>query len=179
MTTSAAGRRESARTPLSPGADGDEAAIEAVELQLSLLWRRARSISHHLSRSVHPEMEPSAYGLLTILAREGSMRLTELAACVGVGKPSVSRQIAFLESIGLVRKEADPFDGRAQTILLTEKGTEQMHAVQTARKEVFHTRLAAWSETELNQLATLMAKLNADYDKDFVRDPRDQHTPES
>ena len=76
----------------------DEAAIEAVELQLSLLWRRGRSMSHHLSRSVHPDMEPAAYGLLTYLAQEGAMRLTELAASIGVGKPSVSRQIAFLES---------------------------------------------------------------------------------
>jgi DNA-binding MarR family transcriptional regulator len=163
---------------VSTAADPDEAAIEAVELQLSLLWRRARSMSHHLSRSVHPEMEPSAYGLLTILAQEGAMRLTDLAASVGVGKPSVSRQIGFLESIGLVRKEADPSDGRAQAILLTDKGAAQIHTVQAARKEDFHTRLAAWSETELRQLATLMAKLNTDYDKDFAREAKDHHRAE-
>lgn len=175
MTTSAAGRRDIADPQASPGTDPDEAAIEAVELQLSLLWRRGRAISHHLSRSVHPEMEPSAYGLLAILAKEGAMRLTDLAASVGVGKPSVSRQIAFLESVGLVRKEADPSDRRAQAILLTDKGAEQMHTVQSARKEVLHTRLAAWSEAELRQLATLMAKLNADYDTDFAREHREPH----
>lgn len=158
-----------------PAGQPDEAAIGAVELQLSLLWRRGRAISQHLSRSVHPEMEPAAYGLLTILEREGAMRLTDLAASIGVGKPSVSRQITFLENVGLVRKEADPSDGRAQAISLTAKGSRQMRTVQAARKEVFHARLAAWSETELRQLATLMAKLNADYDHDFVpRDPKTQ-----
>ena len=85
-----------------------EAALTAVEHQLSLLWRRARSISHQLSRQVHPDMEPAAYGLLSVIRKQGPIRLTELASSIGVGKPSVSRQIAFLERLGLVSKEADP-----------------------------------------------------------------------
>jgi DNA-binding MarR family transcriptional regulator len=167
-------RRGRSPYPAKASSVPNEAAMDAVELQLSMLWRRARSISRNLSRSVHPDMEPAAYGLLTILANEGSMRLTDLAASIGVGKPSVSRQVAFLEAIGLVRKEADPFDGRASSILLTDEGAEKMRTVQTARKEVFHTQLAAWSEQELVQLATLMGKLNDGYAKEFLtREPRD------
>ena len=70
-------------------------------------------------------------------------------SCIGVGKPSVSRQIAFLESIGLVLKEADPLDGRAQTIRLTPKGEEKMHQVQDARREVFRERLGEWPVEDL------------------------------
>ncbi|MBG0739308.1 MarR family transcriptional regulator [Paeniglutamicibacter antarcticus] len=146
---------------------GDDDAVDAVERQLTLLWRRARSISLNLSRSVHPELEPAAYGLLTILVREGSMRLTDLAACIGVGKPSVSRQVAFLETIGLVRKEADPLDGRSQAILLTERGAERMRAVHAARKEAFRSQLQHWSRGQLLDLAELMSKLNDDYGQDF------------
>jgi len=116
-----------------------DAALRTVEHQISLFWRRGRSISQQLSRQVHPDMEPAAYGLLTVIRREGPIRLTELASCIGVGKPSVSRQIAFLESIGLVSKEADPLDGRAQTIRLTPKGEEKMHQVIAATQQKVET----------------------------------------
>jgi DNA-binding MarR family transcriptional regulator len=85
-----------------------------------------------------------------------------------VGKPSVSRQIAFLESIGLVSKEADPLDGRAQSIRLTEKGEEKMHQVQDARREDFRERLGEWPVEELQTLAEYMAKLNAIFDLDVL-----------
>ncbi|MFF1385883.1 MarR family winged helix-turn-helix transcriptional regulator [Arthrobacter sp. NPDC058288] len=148
-----------------------DAALRTVEDQISLFWRRGRSLSQQLSRQVHPDMEPAAYGLLTVIRREGPIRLTELASCIGVGKPSVSRQIAFLESIGLVAKEADPLDGRAQTIRLTPKGEEKMHQVQDARREVFRERLGEWPVEDLQTLAAYMAKLNATYERDgFPRD---------
>jgi DNA-binding MarR family transcriptional regulator len=138
---------------------------------MSLLWRRGRSLSHQLSRQVHPDMEPAAYGLLSVIRRQGPIRLTELASCIGVGKPSVSRQIAFLESLGLVSKEADPLDRRAQSIRLTAKGEEKMHQVQDARREVFRERLGEWPTEELQTLAKYMAKLNATYERDgFPRD---------
>lgn len=152
-----------------PGDDVDDA-LQQVEHQLSLLWRRARSISHQLSRQVHPDMEPAAYGLLTVIRREGPIRLTDLATCIGVGKPSVSRQIAFLESIGLVYKEADPQDGRAQSIRLTDKGEEKMHLVQDARRQVFRERLGEWPLEDVQTLADYMGRLNAIYGDGALKD---------
>lgn len=155
-----------------PAATGDSVddALQQVEHQLSLLWRRARSLSHQLSRQVHPDMEPAAYGLLTIIRREGTIRLTDLATCIGVGKPSVSRQIAFLESIGLVSKEADPQDGRAQSIRLTAKGEEKMHQVQDARRQVFRERLGEWPVDDIQTLAEYMRRLNATYAEPTAKD---------
>ena len=86
-----------------------DAAVQNVEHQISLFWRRARSISNQLSRQVHPDMEPAAYGLLTVIRREGPIRLTDLAMNIGVGKPSVSRQIAFLESLGSCPRRLIPW----------------------------------------------------------------------
>ncbi|HEY8295081.1 MAG TPA: MarR family winged helix-turn-helix transcriptional regulator [Micrococcaceae bacterium] len=148
-----------------------DAAVESAEQQLSLFWRRTRAISQQISRAVHPDMDPAAYGLLTVLAREGSMRLTDLAACIGVGKPSVSRQVTFLESIGLVAKQADPTDGRAQNITLSETGKERMHRIQADRRAAIHEKLGAWSEDELVQLSRLMARLNAEYAQLAPREP--------
>jgi DNA-binding MarR family transcriptional regulator len=145
-------------------------ALQQVEHQLSIFWRRARSLSHQLSRQVHPDMEPAAYGLLSIIRKEGPMRLTELASCIGVGKPSVSRQIAFLESIGMVYKEADPQDGRAQSIRLTAKGEEKMHQVQDARRQVFRERLGEWPLDEIRTLAEYMERLNSAYGEGIGKD---------
>ncbi|MGO4188341.1 MarR family winged helix-turn-helix transcriptional regulator [Pseudarthrobacter sp. TAF60_1] len=152
------------------GARGDtlDETLNTVEHQISLFWRRARSVSQQLSRQVHPDMEPAAYGLLAVIRREGPIRLTDLAQNIGVGKPSVSRQIAFLESIGLVSKEADPLDGRAQAIRLTEKGEEKMHQVQDARRRDFRERLEEWPVEELQTLAEYMAKLNSIFDLDVL-----------
>ncbi|WP_426998844.1 MarR family winged helix-turn-helix transcriptional regulator [Pseudarthrobacter sp. N5] len=154
--------------PANPGSaeESVDAALTTVEHQMSLLWRRARSVSHQLSRQVHPDMEPAAYGLLSVIRKEGPIRLTELASCIGVGKPSVSRQIAFLERIGLVFKEADPLDGRAQSIRLTPMGEEKMHQVQDARRQVFRERLAEWPMADIQTLAESIAKLNATYERD-------------
>ena len=143
-----------------------DAAVQALEQQLSMLWRRARSNSYKVARRVHPDMEPAAYGLLVILQREGSMRLTDLAASIGVGKPSVSRQIAMLEQLGLVQKTADPLDGRAQSISLTDAGLRQLSTAQEARKEAFHHLMEDWSLSDLTTLGNLISQLNQTYTKD-------------
>ena len=149
--------------PGTPASSAQAAAIELLDSQLSLLWRRARAINHQLTRSVHPDLEPAAYGLLSVLMRQGGMRLTELAKHIGVGKPSVSRQISFLVSLGLVAKESDPRDGRAQLIYLTPAGLAKMSSLNSGRQAAFHERLAEWDEKELTDLARLLEKLNADY----------------
>lgn len=155
-----------------PGDDPTvEAALRTVEHQISLFWRRARSVSHQLSRQVHPDMEPAAYGLLAVIRRDQPIRLTDLASYIGVGKPSVSRQIAFLENIGLVFKEADPLDGRAQSIRLTPKGEGKMQEVQDARHQLFREQLGEWPVADIESFATYLAKLNATYEPDsFPKD---------
>jgi DNA-binding MarR family transcriptional regulator len=145
--------------------------LQNVEHQISLFWMRARAVTNRLSREVHPDVESTAYGLLKVIRCESPIRLTELAMKIGVSKPSVSRQIAFLESIGLVSKEADPLDRRAQSIRLTPKGEEKMHEVQDARTRVFRERMAEWPVQELAELARYMGKLNAMYERDgFPKD---------
>ncbi|MDP5227854.1 MULTISPECIES: MarR family transcriptional regulator [Arthrobacter] len=153
--------------PFTPDGDTDlDQAIHAVEHQLSLLWRRGRAVSLRLSREVHPDLDPSAYGLLTILRQHGAIRLTELASLIGVGKPTVSRQVAFLISLDLVTKDADPQDGRAWLLRLTGHGEATMARVQDARRAIFRQRLGEWDAGELDALAENLGKLNTLYERD-------------
>lgn len=150
------------REPIVPT---DEAAIESAEAQLSLLWRRSRAVSYQLAQAIHPDLDPAAYGLLTILEREGKLRLTELAASVGVGKPSVSRQISVLERIGLVSKTVDPLDRRAQLITLTPSGRRRIRSVQSARKKALDDRLAAWPPEDVREFARLLQVFNDGFEQ--------------
>ena len=160
MTQTARPTGDADSTSASSSADGDTQ-IEELEQELSVLWRRARASSHRIARDVHPDMEPSAYGLMVLLHQQGSMRLTDLAAAVGVGKPSLSRQVAMLQTLGLVQKHADPVDGRAQSISLTDTGAERLEGTAAARKEHFRRTWTGWDPEELTTLVRLLHKLNA------------------
>ena len=147
--------------PDSTGEAENDAAIEDLEQELSVLWRRARSSSLQIARQIHPDMEPSAYGLMVLLQQQGPMRLTDLASAVGVGKPSLSRQVAMLQSLGLVEKHTDPVDGRAQPINLTAQGATRLEATASVRKEHFRRTWTGWEAQDLRTLVRLLHKLNA------------------
>lgn len=137
-----------------------DVAFESIEQQLSLFWRRARAVSHAISRSLHPEVEPGAYGLLMLLQREGSMRVTEIASLIGIGKPSVSRQVALLEQLGLVTKEDDPDDRRAQRVTLSAAGVAEVEELRRRRLSFFREALGSWDLDDLSQLAGYFSRLN-------------------
>ena len=152
----------------SRGADGVDFdhAIEVLEEQTSVLWRRERTTSHALAKNVHPEMEPAAYGILMLLQREGSLRATDIATIIGVGKPSVSRQLAGLERLGLVSRQLDPSDARSQRVLLTPLGQQQLTAAQTGRRSAFTALMRSWNPEDVEKLGLLIARLNSTYTKD-------------
>jgi DNA-binding MarR family transcriptional regulator len=141
-------------------------AIEVLEEQTSVLWRRERTTSHALAKNVHPEMEPAAYGILMLLQREGSLRATDIATSIGVGKPSVSRQLAGLERLGLVSRQLDPSDARSQRVLLTALGQQQLTAAQTGRRSAFTALMRSWNPEDVEKLGLLIARLNSTYTKD-------------
>ncbi|MHA7208438.1 MarR family winged helix-turn-helix transcriptional regulator [Arthrobacter sp. MDT1-65] len=141
-------------------------AIEVLEEQTSVLWRRERTTSHALAKNVHPEMEPAAYGILTLLQREGSLRATDIATSIGVGKPSVSRQLAGLERLGLVSRQLDPSDARSQRVLLTARGQQQLATAQAGRRSAFTALMNSWDPEDVETLGLLIARLNSTYTKD-------------
>ncbi|WP_299528961.1 MarR family winged helix-turn-helix transcriptional regulator [uncultured Streptomyces sp.] len=132
----------------------------ALERELGVLLRRARANSGEMARQVHPDLEAAAYGLLARLEAAGSQRATDLAAYVGVGKATMSRQLRALEDLGLVSRERDPDDGRAWLLRLTDEGLDRFRAVRDARRARYASRLAGWDPHEVAELARLLHHLN-------------------
>jgi len=133
---------------------------DALERELTVLFRRGRAASAELARAVHPDLEPAAYGLLVRLAEAEPARATELAAWFGVGKATMSRQVRALERLGLVTREPDPADGRAYLMRLTQEGRDRFGRVRVARRANYLRQLAAWDRAEIAELARLLHRLN-------------------
>nr|WP_229820846.1 MarR family transcriptional regulator [Streptomyces ruber] len=131
-----------------------------LERELTVLLRRARAKSGEMARAVHPDLESAAYGLLARLEESGGLRATELAAYIGVGKATMSRQLRALEQLGLVAREPDPADGRAWLVRLTEEGRQRFRRVRDARRERYVRRLSGWDRAEVAELARLLHQLN-------------------
>ncbi|MFV0133671.1 MarR family winged helix-turn-helix transcriptional regulator [Streptomyces sp. HMX87] len=143
----------------------DQPEFLALERELTVLLRRARANQGEMAREVHPDLESSAYGLLVRLGECGRQRATELAAFVGVGKATMSRQLRALEELGLVTREPDPADGRAWLITLTQEGHDRVSRVREARRARYARRLADWDPKAVAELARLLHELNRGMEK--------------
>ncbi|WP_053661314.1 MarR family transcriptional regulator [Streptomyces sp. MMG1121] len=137
----------------------------ALERELTLLLRRARANQGEMAREVHPDLESSAYGLLIRLDELGGQRATELAAYIGVGKATMSRQLRALEELGLIAREPDPADGRAWLVTLTDEGRGRVGKVREARRARYVSQLAHWDRHEVSELARLLHQLNGVMEK--------------
>lgn len=132
----------------------------SLERELTVLLRRARANQGEMAREVHPDLESAAYGLLVRLDEHGRQRATELAAYIGVGKATMSRQLRALEDLGLVAREPDPADGRAWLVHLTEEGHNRVTKVREARRARYVSQLSHWDRQEVAELARLLHQLN-------------------
>ncbi|NBE81879.1 MarR family winged helix-turn-helix transcriptional regulator [Micromonospora rubida] len=134
--------------------------LRAVEHELTALLRRGRTLSWEVAKEVHPDLDPNAYGLLLWLRRCESIRLTDLAARLGVGKGTLSRQINSLEALGLVRRESDPGDRRASPLSLTAEGQRRFDAARSSRLAEFRRILERWERRDVEDFAQLLRRFN-------------------
>ena len=133
-----------------------------VERELGLFMRRARAASAGLARTVHPDLDASAYLLLATVARVPGTRTSDLADLLGVGRGTMSRQVTRLERLGLLARTPDPHDSRSQPLALTPEGERRLAHARAGRQEYMRRSLDAWRDEELTQLADLLGRLNDD-----------------
>jgi DNA-binding MarR family transcriptional regulator len=136
------------------------AAYEELEHELAVVMRRARGLSGAWARDVHPDLDPSAYGLLARIDEVGSVRVTDLASYFSVGKPTVSRQVALLEQLGLVRRTQNDEDARSRHVSLSESGRALLERARDARREHTRATLEAWTADDVATFATLLRRFN-------------------
>jgi len=131
-----------------------------LERELGLFLRRAHASSSRLAREVHPDLEPAAYELMALVASTPDMRGSDLAAYIGVGRGTMSRQLAKLTGLGLLARRPDPDDFRGQLLSLTDAGAAQLQAAQESRRQYLHGALDDWGSDEIDELTRQLGRLN-------------------
>jgi DNA-binding MarR family transcriptional regulator len=98
------------------------------------------------------DLSASAAFAMNRVCREGPIRLTTLAAKEGVSQPSMTQLIQRLERLDLVARLADPDDGRAALIGITQQGQtllDERKRMRRQRLRALMTTLTAEEESAL------------------------------
>lgn len=98
---------------------------------------------------------------LSILRRRGPLRVSALAAKLGIAGRSVTDAVDALERDGLALRRPDPDDRRAVLVYLTDKGRTLLEASDGPRREALRGSFAALSAAERAELSRLLDKLCA------------------
>lgn len=92
-------------------------------------------------------------------ATEGKMRRIDLAENIGLTASGVTRLLAPMEKIGLVKREANAADARVSLVALAKGGRQALeNAVENAEALAQVTLVAATKE-EVNYASALLVKL--------------------
>lgn len=109
------------RSTLSPA---EEHALREFQEAMMLIKQAMR----RLRAPVHPELGESAFPILGVVKRMQPVRVTMLAAELGLAVSTVSRKLEPLVQCGWLSVTTDPDDQRAHQLTLTRKGSAALHA---------------------------------------------------
>ncbi|WP_229716002.1 MarR family winged helix-turn-helix transcriptional regulator [Mangrovihabitans endophyticus] len=105
--------------------------------------------------------EFSALMLLFPLRHMGPMRVTELAEVKQADPSTISRQAAQLVKAGLAHRQADPVDGRASRLAVTEAGMAACHEMHEARRALLVQVLSTWPTERVETFTSLLEEFNS------------------
>jgi DNA-binding MarR family transcriptional regulator len=119
----------------------------------SELAARLRLVVNRLARRLRSQapgdVSPSLISALVTIKLQGPMTLGQLAVCERVTPPCVTRMVASLERLDLVRREADASDRRIARVSLTAEGRRTLQRSRTRKTAFLAKQLRKLDESEL------------------------------
>jgi DNA-binding MarR family transcriptional regulator len=117
------------------------------------LAARLRLVVNRLARQMRSgasgDLSPSLASVLVTIEVHGPIALGQLAAREGVTPPSVTRMIAALERLRLVRREADLADRRIAYVSLTTEGRRTVQRNRTRKTAYLAKRLRRIDDADI------------------------------
>ncbi len=107
-------------------------------------------------------LDRALFPLLVGIERLGPIGVVDIADRVGRDYTTVSRQVAKLESLGLVQRRTVAKDRRVREAIVTPKGKAMTDAVDAARERIGRAIFAKWEEQDFAELVRLLQKFAAD-----------------
>lgn len=118
-------------------------------------------------------LDRALFPLLVLVERLGPIGVVELADRVGRDYTTVSRQVAKLESLGLILRQESAVDRRVRESVITEKGKAMTDRVDDARERMGVSIFSTWDEGDFEDLVRLMRKFAADIKDDSILATKD------
>jgi len=119
------------------------------------------TLTQRLERARHQIKAASALDLLQVIAGEGGMRLTDIAAVRHVHPSLITRQVQELEAAGYVTVTQAPRDRRSWLAALTPSGAAEMLRLQEIGLDRFAQFVADWESADVQALADLLHRLQS------------------
>ncbi|MDF3198830.1 MarR family transcriptional regulator [Pseudomonas sp. 1912-s] len=113
-------------------------------------------------------LDRALFPLVVLVERLGPIGVVELADRVGRDYTTVSRQVAKLESLGLVDRQESAKDRRVRESVITPEGKAMTDRVDEARTRMGMAIFANWEQQDIDHLVRLMGKFAADLNDDAL-----------
>jgi DNA-binding MarR family transcriptional regulator len=111
-----------------------------------------------LIREAGIRLDRALFPPLVLVERLGPIGVVELADRVGRDYTTVSRQVSKLESLGLIRRQAQPGDRRVRESVITDEGKAMTTMIDAARFRMAGQVFAEWETQDFDDLVRLMRK---------------------
>lgn len=122
-------------------------------------FQHNRFLVNHLNEALKEHgLFSSQWTILFLLKKEGPMTLTAIWKYLNVEAPTITRTVARLEKLDLVRRE-EGADRREKIVYLTEKALQQLPAVEASVLKFEAEMTKNLSEEEIVQLIQLLDKM--------------------
>jgi DNA-binding MarR family transcriptional regulator len=131
---------------------------------VSLMNRPQRD--EQMVREAGISLDRALFPLLVMVERLGPIGVVDLADRVGRDYTTVSRQVAKLESLGLVDRQGSAADRRVREATITPKGKAMTDLVDRARERMGRAIFASWDQRDIEELVRLMRKFADDINGD-------------
>jgi DNA-binding MarR family transcriptional regulator len=127
----------------------------------ALLSAHASLMKEFAARDIWRELSMREYDVLYTLSKcPEPQRMSELNRHVLLSQPALSRLVDRLAERGLVRREADPADGRGVRLSLTGAGRALQRQIGSRHaRDVARAMTAELTPAELRQLQAICARL--------------------
>ena len=96
---------------------------------------------------------PAQSGLLFVLGKQDGLAMGEAGAALDLGPPGISGLVDRMTAANLIRRRADPDDGRAWRLWLTPAGRTALAASKAGLVEVNARLTEGFSEAEIDVVA--------------------------
>jgi len=104
------------------------------------------------ARDEETPLSMTEQSIMMAIAEQPGIRSTDIARMFRLNRSTVSRQLAALIRLGLVRETPND-TGRGRPLELTEDGADAFHRALTSLQRIVEAHLARWSDDEVARFA--------------------------